>query len=166
MTDELGGLLLELADLVSKPRAYAPVLAAAGVQLDRALGTLLFRVGRAEPVSVSDLAKLVNLDHSTVSRQLTKLQDLGLVSRRPAESDGRVWRTELTPEGRSVLKAFEDARQEMQARVLAEWEPAQVEQFTLLLGQFVRSVREAIEASQAEERTQQRRARQVARTHD
>jgi DNA-binding IclR family transcriptional regulator len=58
----------------------------AGVSLDRALFPLLVRLSAASAMRVAKLAEQVGRDPSTVSRQLVKLEQLGLV-RRPAACD-------------------------------------------------------------------------------
>src|SRR5271154_3219589 len=102
-SDELHAVLLQLNGYMNRPDVDQAFLARAGVKLDRALFPLLTRIGLAHPISVVELASLVGRDHSTVSRQVAKLETLGLVERQAAKGGQRGRR--LGPSGarRAVL---------------------------------------------------------------
>jgi MarR family transcriptional regulator, organic hydroperoxide resistance regulator len=69
-----------------------------------------------EPMPMGELAKVLVCDNSNVTWITDRLEQRGLVERRPAEHDRRVKLLVLTPEGRRV-------REEIQAR-LSEPPPA------------------------------------------
>jgi DNA-binding MarR family transcriptional regulator len=69
-----------------------------------------------KPMPMGELAKVVVCDNSNVTWITDRLEERGLVERRPAEHDRRVKLLVLTPEGRRV-------REEIQAR-LSEPPPA------------------------------------------
>jgi DNA-binding MarR family transcriptional regulator len=69
-----------------------------------------------EPMPMGELAKVLVCDNSNVTWITDRLEERGLVERRPAERDRRVKLLVLTPEGRRV-------REEIQAR-LSEPPPA------------------------------------------
>ena len=58
------------------------MLDAAGLSLERALFPPLVLVERLGPIGVVDLAGRAGRDYSTVSRQVVRLDELGLVTRR------------------------------------------------------------------------------------
>src|SRR5260370_17704914 len=89
-SDDLHAVFLELNGYMNRPDLDEAFLALAGVRLDRALYPLLLRIGYAEPISVVDLAGLVGRDHSTVSRQVAKLESLGLIERHVVADDHRI----------------------------------------------------------------------------
>ena len=123
MNDHLRQLreaLLDLTGLLNRPQQDEALLSAAGVDLDRALFPLLARIERRGPLGVVELADLAGRDYTTVSRQVAKLEDLGLVSRRPG-GDKRVREAVVTPQGREVTDAIDAAREVMLTRVFAEW---------------------------------------------
>ncbi len=64
---------------------------------------LLDRDGQTQ----SELLDAVGLDHSTVSKSLKRMQDAGLLTRRPAEHDRRVLRVTLTERGRAMREPLE-----------------------------------------------------------
>jgi DNA-binding MarR family transcriptional regulator len=64
----------------------------------------------AEPMPMGELAKLMACDNSNVTWITDRLEERGLVERRPAKKDRRVKLLVLTPKGRRV-------REEIQARL-------------------------------------------------
>lgn len=73
--------LADIVGIMNSPQRDASMIREAGISLDRALFPLLLIVARKSPISVTDLADLVGRDHSTVSRQILKLEELGQVER-------------------------------------------------------------------------------------
>jgi len=113
--------MIELIGFLNSPRRDDALLREAGVSLDRALFPLLVRLGMSGVLSVGELAAQVGRDHTTVSRQLAKLEDLGLVSRRDADTDRRVKAASLTAAGEGVVQAITTARRRLLTRALAGW---------------------------------------------
>jgi DNA-binding MarR family transcriptional regulator len=98
----------------------------AGEHIDRAGYWLLTRLDESTtPVRLSDLAALLELDLSTVSRQARQLVDGGLVTRVADPDDGRACRLSVSDRGRDVLEAVRDARHEVLRRALHGWAPAE-----------------------------------------
>ena len=89
--------------------------------VDRAGHWLLLRVAESEPVRLSDLADLIGLDLSTVSRQARNLADAGLLVRQADPADGRATLLSLSEDGRRVLDAVLASRRETVARLVADW---------------------------------------------
>ena len=102
-TDQIHRLLLGIADLVTRLDVDARLLAASDVKLDRALFPLLSRLALHEPITTVELANLVGRDHSTVSRQIAKLDELGLALRVPCPEDGRARMLRPSKQGRELL---------------------------------------------------------------
>ena len=71
--EALGAALVELIGFLNSPQRDDALLREAGVALDRALFPLLVRLGMSGPLSVAGLADQVGRDHTTLSRQLAKL---------------------------------------------------------------------------------------------
>jgi len=140
MRNELHIVLMELVGLLNSPQNDDFLLQEAGVSLDRALFPLLVRVGLAGPIGVVDLAAQVGRDHSTVSRQIAKLESLGLVAREPDGQDQRVRAAVITPEGRRVADALSAARDRVFARLLDGWSAAERSDLTRLNRKLVDSM--------------------------
>jgi len=93
-----------------------------GEQIDRSGYWALVRLDESpEPVRLSDLAALLELDLSTVSRQTRHLVDAGLVVRDPDPDDGRACLLSLSRRGRSVLDAVREARRNALSAALSSW---------------------------------------------
>jgi DNA-binding MarR family transcriptional regulator len=125
---------------MNRPDIDQAFLARAGVKLDRALFPLLTRIGLSHPISVVELANLVGRDHSTVSRQVAKLETLGLVERQVAEGDQRVRLLAPSTIGRKMLDQFAKARREFLTRRLDNWTDEERRMFLELLSRFSHTI--------------------------
>ena len=137
--------MIDLMSYLNSPQRDDALLREAGVSLDRALFPLLVRLGMRGPLSVGDLADQVGRDHTTVSRQLTKLEHLGHVARRPVGEDRRVKAAALTPAGEAVVEAISGARRRLLSKALAEWSEADRGALAGLNRRFVDSLVHAAE---------------------
>ncbi|MER5476818.1 MarR family winged helix-turn-helix transcriptional regulator [Streptomyces sp. NPDC002734] len=63
---------------------------------------LLMQLFDKDGQTQSELLESVGLDHSTVSKSLRRMQDAGLLTRRPSDHDRRVMVVHLTDEGRAL----------------------------------------------------------------
>ncbi|NGO13803.1 MarR family transcriptional regulator [Streptomyces sp. HC44] len=69
---------------------------------------LLMQLFDRDGQTQSELLDSVGLDHSTVSKALRRMQDAGLLTREPAEHDGRVMVVHLTDAGRALRDPIAD----------------------------------------------------------
>lgn len=120
-SDEIHAVLLELHGYMNRPDPDQAFLAQAGVKLDRALFPLLSRIGHSHPIGVVELANLVGRDHSTVSRQVAKLESQSLVERRAAKGDQRVRLLEPSVAGWTMLDQFAATRRRFVSERLGGW---------------------------------------------
>ena len=118
---ELHATLVDLVGIMNLPQLDRNLLAEAGVELDQALFPLLIAIKRYGPIGVVDLAGRAGRDYSTVSRQVARLAELGLVTRRPNPRDRRVVESVVTNQGERVTAALDAARQRLNAPVFAQW---------------------------------------------
>jgi DNA-binding MarR family transcriptional regulator len=128
--------LLDLTGVLNRPQPDAALMDLAGVHLDRALFPLLVRVERRGPLAIGELAELSGRDYSTVSRQVSKLENLGLVSRAVDAADGRVTQVEITNRGRTTTRALDGAREKLMTSLLAAWDRKEVAELARLLRKF------------------------------
>jgi DNA-binding MarR family transcriptional regulator len=133
---ELREALLDLTGILNRPQPDAALIEAAGVDLDRALFPLLARVERRGPLGIVELAELVGRDYTTVSRQIAKLENLGLIARCPSPEDGRVRAAVITDQGRAITTALDAARQRIVEGLLADWDKEDVRDLVRLLRRF------------------------------
>ncbi|PZG17729.1 MarR family winged helix-turn-helix transcriptional regulator [Nonomuraea aridisoli] len=109
--------------------ALARVHRAAAAAMLRALGLhpgqelLLMQLFERDGQTQSELLDSVGLDHSTVSKSLRRMQEAGLVTRRPNEDDRRalnVWLTDRGQAMREPIEAMWATLEEMSTRHLDE----------------------------------------------
>jgi DNA-binding MarR family transcriptional regulator len=137
--DILRGLhaaIIDLVDEINRPRRDDRLIEEAGIPLDRALFPLLARVGRYGPVGVVELADRTGRDHTTISRQMTKLEELGLIERHPSAADRRVREATVTRKGQEMVDLLNAARQRLANRILVDWTDADLDQLRGLLRRF------------------------------
>lgn len=90
-------------------------------QVDPSTFPLAKRLMFCGPMRVSDLAAAVELDTSTVSRQIKQLEDKGIVERTADPADGRASLVQLSDSGRSVMQAAFQRRFRRIQAVLEPW---------------------------------------------
>ncbi len=105
-------------------RASERQLHSGSAGLDKASVPLLAALEEHDGARPSDAAAAVELDLSTVSRQLRQLERLGLVTRRPDGEDGRACRISLTAQGLTGLAAVRASRAAMLDEVFSGWADA------------------------------------------
>ncbi len=102
---ELHRALIDIVGEMNRPERDGEMLAAAGLSLERALFPLLVLVERLGPIGIVELAGRVGRDYTTVSRQVGRLEELGLVSRRSGSADRRVREAAITARGKAATDA-------------------------------------------------------------
>lgn len=85
--------------------------------------TALSSLERNGSMPVGTLADREQISKSSVTRLVARLEELGLVTRRPAADDGRSWLVEITDQGMARLKDSERLADEYLARQLAALSP-------------------------------------------
>jgi DNA-binding MarR family transcriptional regulator len=96
----------------SVTQAYDDALAGSGIKLTQF--SLLRAVQRNEPAPIGVLADELELDRTTLARNLRPLERDGLLTTSPAQSDQRVTEVSLTRQGRRAI-----------AQALPRWHEAQ-----------------------------------------
>ncbi len=141
--DKLAAALIDLMSFLSSPQRDDILLREAGVDIDRALFPLLVMISMRGPLSVAGLADQVGRDHTTISRQLAKLEGLGLIVRSGDAGDRRVRPAILTVEGQTVVEAITAARSRLLSKALGAWSKADRAHLADLNRRFVDALAEA-----------------------
>lgn len=125
--------LLDVMSAMNRPQRDEALIREAGIPLDRALFPLLVGVARFGPVGVVDLADRAGRDYTTISRQLARLEELGLVERRESAADRRVREAVVTQKGGAMVRRIDDARERMGRAIFASWDPHDVDELVRLI---------------------------------
>lgn len=128
--------LLEILTAMNRPQRDAYMVRAAGLSLDRVLFPLLVGVERFGPIGLVDLAERSGRDYTTVSRQVSKLEALGLVKREENSVDRRVRKVTITPQGRAMTDRVDAARERLGRATFASWDPQDIEALVRLMRKF------------------------------
>ncbi|HVP85823.1 MAG TPA: MarR family winged helix-turn-helix transcriptional regulator [Rhizomicrobium sp.] len=139
---QLHGALLEIVGVMNRPQNDERMVRAAGISLDRALFPLLVGIERFGPIGVVDLADRVGRDYTTVSRQVAKLESLGLVKRQENATDRRVKEAAITPRGKAMTDLVDAARERMGLTIFETWEAQEIGEFVRLMRKFADAVKE------------------------
>ena len=139
-TRQLHDALFDLIGLLNRAGPDETLMRAAGISLDQALFPLLVRIERRGPIGVGDLADLAGRDYSTVSRQVAKLETLGLVERRPGRTDRRVNEAMVSPRGKAMTDALDDARERALRALFTTWSEQDQLDLVRLLRRFADEV--------------------------
>jgi DNA-binding MarR family transcriptional regulator len=128
--------LIDVVGIFNRPQNDAILLRDAGVSLDRALFPLLVLIQRRGPLGIGALADWVGRDHTTVSRQVAKLERLDLVIRRAAKTDRRVTEAVVTQKGQAMSERLDAARERLARNALAGWSEHDLGELARLLRRF------------------------------
>ena len=134
--DPLERIERELAVIVRRAQRVGRHGDGLTLPLDRATYWMLGRLHGEGPMRLSDLAGCVQLDTSTVSRQVAAAVQAGLIQREADQVDGRAHRLRITSRGEELLMAAKAARRQVFRQVLDEWPPEDQQWFASLLERF------------------------------
>ena len=121
---------------------------AAKFGMTRAQWAVLFRLDRTQGLKQCELAEILDLQPITLTRQLDRLCDSGLIERRPDPDDRRVKRLYLTPAAAPVLERLGDVGEELLGTALAGLGEPVVEQMLENLTAVKENLRQAIQKTQ------------------
>jgi DNA-binding MarR family transcriptional regulator len=133
---QLHNTLIDLVGFMNTPRRDTALIQEAGISLDRALFPLLMGIERHGPIGVVELAELAGRDYTTVSRQVAKLESLGLIARHLSKTDRRVHAAVITAKGRTMAAALDHARERLAAEVLVNWNKKDLQDLARLMRRF------------------------------
>jgi DNA-binding MarR family transcriptional regulator len=118
-------------------RLHECLTGAAGVRVDRA-GYLVLRAVEAEgPLRLTDLATLMQVEPSTISRHAADLTARGWLEKQRDPDDRRACLLAVTESGREIVTGIESARRRVLRSVLSSWDAEEREKFVDLTERFV-----------------------------
>jgi DNA-binding MarR family transcriptional regulator len=124
--------MVTLARLGRRMRQRMP-----GEELDFAAILLMKALAQRGPLRLSALAAVLDVDASTVSRQVRHLEDRGLLERTEDPDDGRASRIALSEQGQTRLDAGARRRRALVGDLLETWAPEDREHLRVLLNRLL-----------------------------
>ena len=134
--------LLDIMSAMNRPQRDEYMVRAAGISLERALFPLLVGVERLGPIPLVELADRTGRDYTTVSRQVSRLEELGLVKREENATDRRVRKVAITPQGKAMTNRVDAARERIGRAIFDSWEPEEVEALLRLMRKFADAIKD------------------------
>ncbi|MBC0856503.1 MarR family winged helix-turn-helix transcriptional regulator [Pantoea stewartii] len=138
----LHGALISIVSAMNRPQRDEKLIEAAGIRLDRALFPLLIGIERLGPIGVMDLADRAGRDYTTVSRQVAKLESLGLVKRQENAVDRRVREAVISPKGKAMTVRIDAARERIGRVIFSTWAKEDIEELVRLMQMFAVALEE------------------------
>jgi DNA-binding MarR family transcriptional regulator len=96
-------------------------------------------------VNMNELANVLNVSHSRVTRIMDNLVDRDLVSRRPSEEDRRCWYAEITERGKKMAEASQQTVIDQQDRIISILTPDKAEVVFKSFEQYVKAYEKVLE---------------------
>jgi DNA-binding MarR family transcriptional regulator len=122
-----------------------PFAARSGVALDRALYPVIVELGSRGPLRTTSLAKALSLQSSTVSRHVSRLVSMGVVTREEDGTDGRASMIELSDKGEAMFVAIIETWEQILADVFLELDSKELQNFCTYFAQFAFQICELTE---------------------
>ena len=133
---QLHAAVLDIVAAMNRPQRDEALIKEAGIPLDRALFPLLVGIERFGPIGVVVLADRVGRDYTTVSRQVAKLESLGLVERRGSAADRRVREAVISSKGKAMTDHVDAARERIGRAIFESWDVPEIDELVRLMRKF------------------------------
>jgi len=133
---ELHRAVLDIVSAMNRPQRDETLIKQAGIALDRALFPLLVGIQRFGPIGVVELADRAGRDYTTVSRQVAKLESLGLVKRQGSIADRRVREAVITAKGKAMTDLVDAARERIGRAIFETWPVREIDDLVRLMRRF------------------------------
>ncbi|HBL66222.1 MAG TPA: MarR family transcriptional regulator [Achromobacter sp.] len=137
--------LITIVSVMNRPRNDERLIAEAGVQLDQALFRLLVVIERVGPIGVVDLADRLGRDYTTISRQVAKLERMGMVMRHENPDDRRMRETVVSSEGKAVTDKLDQARERLAKGIFQDWTAEDITDLVRLMRKFAEALERGTE---------------------
>lgn len=121
MENELIKALITIVSFFNRTDRDKAFIKDAGVKLEATSFQLFVTIGRMQPTNVSDLANVLGKSHSSVSRQIDKLEQKGLVTTKDAEIDARIRSIQLSKSGAQLKEVLDKTRIDNINKALNSW---------------------------------------------
>lgn len=85
---------------------------------------------------VGEVADFLGVSPPAATKNIDKLEHLGLVVRTPSEGDRRATLLSVSPKGRRLVRQYDELKTQRLARVLEQFSPEEIERLSDLLDRF------------------------------
>lgn len=103
----------------------------------KSVGMLLLQtIQRRGPITATELVQILDMDKASVSRQLSKLRELGFLLVEPSAEDRRVFLLSLSPEAVSSMEALRAETSRSYEERFKSWSDADILQLRALLKRY------------------------------
>ncbi|MEU0207468.1 MarR family transcriptional regulator [Streptomyces canus] len=134
---EIEYVLSRMTYVAGRARQHERLMAAAGLDLDRAAVTILRNIAASDPVRPGVLAVRLSVEASHVTRQLRQLERIGYVVRVADPDDRRAQLVQLTDAGLAAVERIREVSRRGVELALADWTPDELERFATLFRRLV-----------------------------
>ncbi|OZI43958.1 MarR family winged helix-turn-helix transcriptional regulator [Bordetella genomosp. 4] len=142
--------LISIVSVMNRPRNDERLIAEAGVQLDQALFRLLVVIERVGPIGVVDLADRLGRDYTTISRQLAKLESMGMVMRHENAGDRRMREAVVSAKGKAVTDRLDQARERLAREIFQDWTAEDITDLVRLMRKFAEALEQGTQTGGGE----------------
>jgi DNA-binding MarR family transcriptional regulator len=133
---DIHAAVLDIVSAMNRPQRDVALIREAGIPLDRALFPLLVGIERFGPIGVVEMAGRVGRDYTTVSRQVAKLERLGLLARRESAADRRMREAVVTPKGKAMTDLVDAARDRIGRAIFKTWDARDIDELVRLMRKY------------------------------
>ncbi|MGA9762723.1 MAG: MarR family winged helix-turn-helix transcriptional regulator [Gaiellaceae bacterium] len=139
--DELAGYWLQLGHRIMSRKLASSLYPELKDRLPRGQVHALVLLAEAGEPKINQLAALLSLDESTVTRLVDKLEAAGLAERRRSTSDRRSTGVVITAEGLEIVTCAREHQRVLLAEVLSALDPAERTEFIRLTAKAAEAMR-------------------------
>jgi len=139
--NELGGYWLVLGHRIMSRKLAASLYPELTNKLPRGQVHALVLLAEAGDPNISELAAVLSLDESTVTRLVDKLEAADLAERRRSTSDRRSTSVVITKAGRKVVTCALEHQRALMAEVLSALDPEERTEFVRLTAKAAEAMR-------------------------
>lgn len=145
--ERINEAMLRIARWVARLETRARLLGDAGHELTPIDVDLLRTIVADGPVRVSDLAELQNVDKSTITPQVRRLERRDLIGRQPDPTDRRAVSLTATARGRRACRRMDANGAAVVSDALHNWSERDRKTLATLLSRFAADITRPPEAS-------------------
>ncbi|OWT55722.1 MarR family winged helix-turn-helix transcriptional regulator [Candidimonas nitroreducens] len=120
-----GSVGAELLDVVARLNRWVTLHTSWTLTVTLAQARVLSQIDGLGTTRISDLARAENCSAPTMTTQIRRLEELGLVGRRPDPDDARASRISLTDQGRQALAGARKIRADIAESLIDQLDAAQ-----------------------------------------